>query len=269
VLDFRRIIDNNQSLIVTLDLQNADAKRLLGCFLTVGAEQAALSRSEIPAHQRVGSHFLIMDEFQLFVAQSEASLNDILSQTRKYGLYLWLAHQTMSQVPPGLRGALQNVGMEAVFRLGAADADYMADALAHIDPLRIKHQVTNEVAVERTHPLFQLPQEQQLLLAQDIRNLFPGQAYLSWFSPIRSRTKRTILGRPAMRLVKTRTPYVPVPMVDTRQLADIEQAYLSKYFRPASVIEAEQGAFQDDSPTVLTRSGTLSAGADIFTRSRS
>src|SRR5436190_1862225 len=33
VLNFRRIIDNNQSIIINLALHNPDARRLLGCFL--------------------------------------------------------------------------------------------------------------------------------------------------------------------------------------------------------------------------------------------
>src|SRR5262249_6901089 len=39
LLDYRRILDRHQAVIVNLALPNPDARRLLGCLLTVGAEQ--------------------------------------------------------------------------------------------------------------------------------------------------------------------------------------------------------------------------------------
>src|SRR3954466_13577282 len=45
-LSFRQLIDSGKSLIVNLALPDADARRLLGCLLTVGMESAALSRAD-------------------------------------------------------------------------------------------------------------------------------------------------------------------------------------------------------------------------------
>jgi DNA segregation ATPase FtsK/SpoIIIE-like protein len=115
-LDFRRILDTNQSVIINLAVADAEARRLLGCLLTVAAEQGALSRSELPPGERHGRHVLIIDEFSEFTAQSEEALARMLSQTRKFGLYLVMAHQTWSQASSRLKGALQNVGLEVVFR---------------------------------------------------------------------------------------------------------------------------------------------------------
>ncbi|MGH7485435.1 MAG: type IV secretory system conjugative DNA transfer family protein, partial [bacterium] len=154
LLNFRGILDQNRSVIVNLALYNAEARRLLGCLLTVGAEHGALSRAELPPESRLTSHHLVIDEFSEFTAQSEEALSRMLSQTRKYGLYLVMAHQTWSQASERLRGALQNVGLEVVFKLGRQDAQYTAPLLGRVDPLSVKHEVADTGALERTHPVF-------------------------------------------------------------------------------------------------------------------
>lgn len=91
-LNFRSLMDEGKSLIVNLSLGDADARRLIGCLLTVSAEQAALSRADRPSGDRGPSHHLVIDEFSEFTAQSEESLGRMLSLTRKYGLFLVMAH---------------------------------------------------------------------------------------------------------------------------------------------------------------------------------
>jgi hypothetical protein len=101
-LDFHHLLASNASLIVNLALPDGDARKLFGCLLTVGAEQAALARTAVPTDERPG-HYLIVDEFGEFSAQSEESLAQILSLCRKFGLYLVLAHQTWGQTSERLR----------------------------------------------------------------------------------------------------------------------------------------------------------------------
>ena len=53
LLDFRKLMDNGVSVIFNLGgVQDADSRRLLGCLITVGFEQAALSRSDLPEEKR-------------------------------------------------------------------------------------------------------------------------------------------------------------------------------------------------------------------------
>jgi hypothetical protein len=74
----------------------------------------------------------------------------MLSQTRKYGLFLGLAHQFWGQANQHLQEALQNTGIDVVFNLGRTDAEYTAKELSRIDPLHVKHEVTDAYAVEKT-----------------------------------------------------------------------------------------------------------------------
>ncbi|TAK28852.1 MAG: DUF87 domain-containing protein [Chloroflexota bacterium] len=246
ILNFRNILDQGQSLIVNLALPDTEARRLLGCLLTVSAEQGALSRAELPAGQRFGTHHLILDEFSEFTAQSEEALSRMLSLTRKYGLHLVLAHQTWSQTSARLRGALQNVGLEVVFRLGREDAEYSATMLGRVDPLQVKHQVADESAVERTHPVFYSLAEQWERFTQELQELRPRHAYVCLYSPKRRALPLRLLLKSRSRAVtKVRTPSIPDPEVDEVTLQRVEQTYLELYFRPKHEIEKEMSKYRN------------------------
>ena len=116
-------MDSGQSVIINLALRELEASRLLGCLITVGYEQAALARAD--AAERL-SHHLIVDEFHSFTTQSAQAFASMLSQSRKFGLYLCAAHQFWGQANQHLQDALQNTGIEVVFNVGRTDAEYTA-----------------------------------------------------------------------------------------------------------------------------------------------
>ncbi len=215
-LDFRRILETGTSVVLNLAVPSPDARRLLGCLLTVGMEAAALSRADVPAAQR-SSHHLILDEFSQFLAQSEESLIRMLSETRKYGLFCVMAHQSWSQASDRLKGALQNVGLEVILKAGWADAEYSARLLAAVDPMRVKHTVADENAVERTHPTFFPLLEQWERHTQAIQTLKVGQAFLRL---------------PDDTVHRVATPTLPTVAVSSEQLAALRGSYLRTYFRP-------------------------------------
>jgi hypothetical protein len=244
ILNFREILDTNRSVIINLALHNAEARRLLGCLLTVSAEQGALSRAELPAESRWGSHHLVIDEFSEFTAQSEEALSRMLSLTRKYGLFLVMAHQTWSQASDRLRGALQNVGVETTFRLGREDAQRSAPMLGRVDPLSIKHEVVDSGALDRTHPVFYSLGEQWEEWVQAIQDLKPRQAFIRV---------------PKGQVVQIKTMSVPDPKVDKQKLAQVEQHYLENCFRSLAGIQAELDSYRAASPPSpgVTRSRKL------------
>ena len=127
-IDIRQFMDRGQVLIVNLSkgkLGEAPT-HLLGAFLATAFAQAAESRADIPETAR-RDFTLYADEFQHFATDSFAS---ILSEARKYRLALVLAHQFLGQLPDLLRQAvIGNAGSIAAFRLGAEDAELIADEL--------------------------------------------------------------------------------------------------------------------------------------------
>jgi hypothetical protein len=212
-LPFRQIMDAGQSVIINLALREVEASRLLGCLITVGYEQAALSRADGVERR---SHHLIVDEFHSFTAQSAQAFASMLSQTRKYGLFLCAAHQFWGQANQHLQEALQNTGIEVVFNVGRTDAEYTAKQLSRIDPLQVKHEVTDEYAVEKTHPVFYNLAEQWQSFAEYLQDLPPRHFALK----LRGQT---------VKAGKTRN--LPSPRVDSQELREVEQEYVRRYFR--------------------------------------
>jgi hypothetical protein len=218
-LPFRKIMDAGQSVIINLSLRELEASRLLGCLLTVGYEQAALSRADATDRR---SHHLIVDEFHSFTTQSAQAFAGMLSQSRKFGLYLCAAHQFWGQANQHLQDALQNTGIEVVFNVGRTDAEYTAKQLGRIDPLQVKHEVADDYAVEKTHPVFYNLAEQWQSFAEYLQDLPPRHFALKF------RGQKVKAG-------KTRN--LPMPWVDPKELLEVEQEYLQRYFRSKQEIE--------------------------------
>lgn len=81
-----------------------------------------MSRSDIPPTQRK-PFTVYIDEFQSFASDNFAHT---LSEMRKFGLHLVLAHQYLAQLPLQLKSAVfGNVGTTIAFRIGAEDGEYL------------------------------------------------------------------------------------------------------------------------------------------------
>ncbi|WP_299893216.1 type IV secretory system conjugative DNA transfer family protein [uncultured Ruegeria sp.] len=120
-LRFRSLMDSGEILIVNLakGRLGADISNVMGGLITSSIMQVAFTRHGLPEVAR-RPYFLYVDEFHNLTTKSFAGL---LSEARKYGLGLVLAHQHLSQTDPAVRDAiLGNVGSMVVFRLGANDA---------------------------------------------------------------------------------------------------------------------------------------------------
>jgi DNA helicase HerA-like ATPase len=122
-LPFRRIMDEGKVLICNLGRTDGESRRLLGSLIVTGLEQAAQSRQDEPLAARK-RFYLVMDEFQDYVVQegSAQTLAQILSECRKFGLHLILAHQNHSQLSDRLQGALENAQIKVIFGVGRQTA---------------------------------------------------------------------------------------------------------------------------------------------------
>ncbi len=123
-IDFRKIMDEGKVLIVNLSKGKIgeDNCGLLGAMIVTKIQLAALSRGDLPENKRK-SFYLYVDEVHNFLTLSFA---DILSEARKYGLSLILAHQYIEQLDEKIRSAIfGNVGTLIAFRVGARDAQFL------------------------------------------------------------------------------------------------------------------------------------------------
>ncbi|MEM9229307.1 MAG: type IV secretory system conjugative DNA transfer family protein [Pseudomonadota bacterium] len=122
-LRFRRTMDQGDILLVNLAKGHlgADIGNILGGFITSSIMQAAFTRQDQALDER-RPFFLYVDEFHSLTTKAFAGL---LSEARKYGLGLVLAHQYLTQTDAEVRDAIiGNVGTMIVYRLGATDAPF-------------------------------------------------------------------------------------------------------------------------------------------------
>ncbi len=120
----RGIIDSKCVLLVKLDKGKLkDSADLLGSLLMSKIQLAAFSRGDLPQRKRT-PFYLYIDEFQNFATES---FSVILSEARKYGLSLVMAHQTLAQIPDELRSLiLGNAALQVFFRVNRQDANLLA-----------------------------------------------------------------------------------------------------------------------------------------------
>lgn len=136
-IDFRFMLDDSRIFIanVSKGILGEDKANLLGALLVSQFEITALSRADVDPVRRT-PFSLFIDEYHNFCSESFSS---ILSEARKYGLSLTLAHQFLSQVPGPLQDAVfGNVGNLIAFQVGSIDADRIAKELcAEVQPASI------------------------------------------------------------------------------------------------------------------------------------
>ncbi len=122
----RKMMDEGKILIVDLSRGKIgeDNASILGSLLITKIQLDAMSRADIPNIDDRRPFYLYVDEFQNFATESFAV---ILSEARKYGLYLTVANQYIAQMPEEVRDAVfGNVGSMITFRVGAEDATSLA-----------------------------------------------------------------------------------------------------------------------------------------------
>jgi len=188
-LDFRKVMDEGKILLIKLPkwkLQE-DIMGFLGAMFVTKIYQAAMSRQSVSKDQRT-PFFLYVDEFQNFATDT---FNEILSEARKYGLGLILAHQFIKQIPENISDSLfWNVGTLVSFRISSEDAIFMKN---QFDPF---------------------------LDAYDLANLSQREAYC-----------KMIVKWEVKDPFGMRTLYVPDPVIDRWYIDSIYDTSRSKYAR--------------------------------------
>lgn len=125
-LRFRRLMDDGTILLVNVSKGRLgeEASLLLGSLIVSTIGLAAFSRAEATPDSR-RPYIVYLDEFHNFTT---LMLANMMSELRKYGVGLILAHQYMNQLDPDIRHAvLGNAGTIISFRVGPEDATILAD----------------------------------------------------------------------------------------------------------------------------------------------
>ncbi len=133
--NLRDIMDSNKILLVNLPkgIVGELNAYLLGMIIVGKILMAALSRADLPQSERK-DFFLYIDEFQNFTTDS---ICQILSEARKYGLGLVIAHQYIGQLSKRGDNAIKeavfgNVGTMITFKVGSEDAEFLKKEFAPV-----------------------------------------------------------------------------------------------------------------------------------------
>ena len=103
-LDLREVMDSKKILLIKLPKGRLQEEIMgfLGAMLVTKIYQTAMGRQGTDKNSRT-PFFLYIDEFQNFATDT---FSEILSEARKYGLGLIVAHQFIQQIPAHLSQAL-------------------------------------------------------------------------------------------------------------------------------------------------------------------
>jgi len=120
-LDFPQMLREKKILIVNLAKGKVGemGAKLLGGMIVAGISGAGLAQADIAPEKRNPFH-LFIDEYQNYCVKS---MEDILSESAKYKLFLTLAHQTLGQISSSMQASiLGNVATIVAFQISATDA---------------------------------------------------------------------------------------------------------------------------------------------------
>lgn len=128
--DFRDAIDKRKWIIVNLSKGKMKSNSfLLASLFLCKLQLAALSRANVPYQQRK-PFYIFADEFQSLATQEVSSMETILSESRKYKLFLRMSHQNLFQIERKLLEAiLGNTKAILVFRVNHSDAFVLSQEL--------------------------------------------------------------------------------------------------------------------------------------------
>ncbi len=122
--NFRKVMDEKKILLVNLAKGRLGEinSNLIGLILVGKILMAALSRVD-SFGKDLPPFYLYIDEFQNITTPS---ISSILSEARKYGLSLNIAHQFIDQLSDDIRNSVfGNVGTICAYRVGSKDAEFL------------------------------------------------------------------------------------------------------------------------------------------------
>ncbi|MHB8968231.1 MAG: type IV secretory system conjugative DNA transfer family protein [Thermoleophilia bacterium] len=142
-IDFRQIMDEEKTVLINLAKGVLRTNSfLLGALFVAKIQMAAMSRVELKAHERK-PFYLYVDEFQNYATLSFA---EIMSEARKYGLSLTLAHQSLVQLSDELRDIiLGNAKNFIIFRCDRQDGELIIKYIKDYDPFDWKLKTESSI----------------------------------------------------------------------------------------------------------------------------
>ena len=130
-IDIEKLMNEQKILLINLSKGKIGEENssFFGSMFLTKIKQAGMARAKLDPKDRA-DFYLYVDEFQNIVTDT---FENILSEARKYGLNLIIAHQYIAQLLPKVEQAvLGNVGSIITFRVGGDDATKLKPEFAPV-----------------------------------------------------------------------------------------------------------------------------------------
>jgi hypothetical protein len=130
-IDLEKMMNEKKIILINLSKGKLGEENssFFGSMFITKLKQAGMARQSMPEKDRV-DFYLYVDEFHNLMTET---FENILSEARKFGMCLTVAHQYMGQLLPKVQQAvLGNTGTIIVFRVGGEDAVKLEPEMAPI-----------------------------------------------------------------------------------------------------------------------------------------
>jgi hypothetical protein len=130
-IDLEKMMNEKKIILINLSKGKLGEENssFFGSMFITKLKQAGMARQSIPEKDRT-DFYLYVDEFHNLMTET---FENILSEARKYGMCLTVAHQYMGQLLPKVQQAvLGNTGTIIVFRVGGEDAVKLEPEMAPV-----------------------------------------------------------------------------------------------------------------------------------------
>ncbi len=136
--------------------------------------------------------------------------------------------------------------MSVAFRLGRSDAEWAATRFGAFDPYTVKHEVADQQAVDRTHPVFFSVQETYERVTQTLEHLAPHEA----------------LVKVGKQVVPITTRAFPTPRASRAEIARVKDDYAQRLMTPRrEITEQIDGTPEPTVPSYAPVSRRVPIGA--------
>jgi len=130
-IDLEKIMNEQKILLINLakDKIGDENSSFLGALFMTKIKQAGMSRAKLNQNDKK-DFYLYIDEFNNIITDT---FENILSESRKYGINLTVAHQYIGQLSQKTEQAvLGNIGTIILFRVGGDDATKLRPEFAPV-----------------------------------------------------------------------------------------------------------------------------------------
>lgn len=219
----------NEQKIILINLSKGrlgeENASFFGSMFITKIKQAGMERASLPENERI-DFYLYVDEFHNLMTET---FQNLLSEARKYGLCLTVAHQYMGQLIPAVQASvLGNVGTIIIFRVGGDDAVKLSPEMSPVFDV----QDMTKLGMQEFYI--------KMTIEGEIYNPFSAET-LKVLAPPYESSKAEIIER-------SREKYT-IPVGEAKKLIAEEEAMILRNAQEKAMIEGKQaGAEKEANP---------------------